>query len=63
LILPESKLIERFDQIRVWQQGDRRAVHKPLLVLLMLVKLARAASASFSDVLTAPNLGDFKCPH
>jgi len=25
LILPESQLLERFDRIRVWQQGDRRA--------------------------------------
>ena len=42
--LPESELITRFDRIRVWQQGDRRAVHKPLLVLLMLGKLLNGES-------------------
>jgi len=50
-ILPDSQLIERIDRIRVWQEGDRRAVHKPLLVLLMLGKLARGeAVARFGDI-------------
>ena len=51
MILPESQLIERFDRIRVWQQGDHRAVHKPLLVLLMLGKLVRGeVGARFEDI-------------
>jgi len=35
----QEQLLQAFDGIRVWQQGDRRAVHKPLLVLLALAKL------------------------
>ncbi len=43
--LNDADLIGRFDAIRVWQRGDQRAVHKPLLVLLMLGKLARGESS------------------
>jgi len=51
MILSEAALLERFDSIRVWQQSGRRAVHKPLLVLLMLGKLARGeANARFADI-------------
>lgn len=34
-------ILKAFDSIRVWQRGDRRAVHKPLLVLLALGRLTR----------------------
>jgi len=36
-----DKILREFDRLRVWQQGDRRAVHKPLLVLLELGRIAR----------------------
>ena len=36
-----SRRLEAFDNIRVWRQGDRRAPHKPLLILLALGNLAR----------------------
>jgi len=50
-MLTESALIARFESIRVWSQGDRRAVHKPLLVLLMLGRLFRGeTSAQFADI-------------
>lgn len=42
-ITPEARdrILREFDRLRVWQQGDKRAVHKPLLVLLALGRLAR----------------------
>lgn len=36
-----EQVLQAFDRIRVWQQGDKRAVHKPLLVLLELGRTAR----------------------
>ena len=32
-------IIEKFDSIRPWRSGDRRAPHKPLLVLYAIGKL------------------------
>ena len=34
-----DEIISAFNSIRVWQNGDRRAVHKPLLVLLALSRV------------------------
>ena len=39
--MTRDELLTAFDRIRVWQRGDQRAVHKPLLVLLALARLAR----------------------
>lgn len=39
-------IIKAFDRMRVWQQGDRRAVHKPLLVLYALAKVSAGNTAS-----------------
>ncbi len=36
-----DEILKAFDNIRVWQRGDRRAPHKPLLILLALGNLAR----------------------
>lgn len=36
-----DEILKAFDSIRVWQRGDRRAPHKPLLILLALGRLAR----------------------
>lgn len=41
LALNREQVLQAFDHIRVWQQGDKRAVHKPLLVLLELGRIAR----------------------
>jgi putative restriction endonuclease len=38
-------ILRAFDGLRVWQRGDRRAVHKPLLVLFELGRLARGEAA------------------
>ena len=50
--LPEPELLERFDRIRIWQRSGQRAVHKPLLVLLALGRLARGepAAAQFAAI-------------
>jgi hypothetical protein len=39
--MTRDEILAAFDRIRVWQQGDRRAVHKSLLVLLALGRLLR----------------------
>jgi putative restriction endonuclease len=39
--MTRDEILAAFDRIRVWQHGDRRAVHKPLLVLLELGRLLR----------------------
>jgi hypothetical protein len=41
LAMTRDEILAAFDRIRLWQQGDRRAVHKPLLVLLALGRLLR----------------------
>jgi len=49
--MTRDEVISAFNAIRVWQNGDRRAVHKPLLVLLALarVKDATARSMDWND--------------
>ncbi|MBK6293405.1 MAG: hypothetical protein IPF55_02920 [Rhodoferax sp.] len=37
--MTREEVIQAFNAIRVWQNGDRRAVHKPLLVLLALSRV------------------------
>ena len=44
--MTEAELLEAFGKIRVWQQADRRAPHKPLLVLLMLGRLWRREASA-----------------
>ncbi len=36
-----DEILKAFDKIRVWQRGARRAPHKPLLILMVLGRLAR----------------------
>ena len=43
--MTRDELLKAFDRMRVWQRGDQRAVHKPLLVLLALARLARGEPA------------------
>ncbi len=37
--MTRDEVLSAFNAIRVWQNGDRRAVHKPLLVLLALSRV------------------------
>lgn len=40
-----EQVLRAFDRMRVWQRGDRRAVHKPLLVLLALARVGAGGTA------------------
>lgn len=41
--LASPDVLTAFDRIRVFQRGEQRAVHKPLLILLALARIARGA--------------------
>ncbi|RKQ50748.1 putative restriction endonuclease [Roseivirga pacifica] len=48
--MTESDIIENFSNVRAWKNGDRRAPHKPLLILYALAQLQKGnKSISFSD--------------
>ena len=44
--MTRDEILQAFDRMRVWQRGDRRAVHKPLLVLLALAKVGAGGTAT-----------------
>ncbi len=50
--MTRDEILAAFDRMRVWQRGDKRAVHKPLLVLLALGRLARSETplVEFADI-------------
>jgi putative restriction endonuclease len=52
LPMTRTPILQKFDGIRVWQQGDKRAPHKPLLLLLALGRLQRqeAPIVEFSQI-------------
>ena len=39
--MTRRRLLEALGQLNIWQQGDRRAPHKPLLLLLVLGRVRR----------------------
>jgi putative restriction endonuclease len=39
--MTRDEILKAFESVRVWQRGGHRAVHKPLLILLALERLAR----------------------
>jgi len=41
-----DEILQTFDRMRVWQRGDQRAVHKPLLVLLALARVGAGDTAA-----------------
>ena len=43
--MTREEIIGAFDRMRVWQRGDRRAVHKPLLVLFALSRIINGDTA------------------
>lgn len=43
--MTRDEILQAFDRMRVWQRGDQRAVHKPLLVLLALAKVCSGGTA------------------
>lgn len=50
--MTRTQVLQIFDRIRVWQQGDKRAPHKPLLILHALGRLQReeAPVVEFSQI-------------
>jgi hypothetical protein len=45
LAMTDNDVIAAFDRMRVWQQGERRAVHKPLLVIFALARVNAGETA------------------
>lgn len=43
--MTRDEILRAFDRMRVWTQGDRRAVHKPLLALFALARVGSADAA------------------
>lgn len=43
--MTRDEIIQAFDRMRVWQRGDQRAPHKPLLVLFALAKVSAGDTA------------------
>jgi len=54
--MTRDEIIGAFDRMRVWQRGDRRAVHKPLLVLLALARVGSGGAAMIDWVEAEPKL-------
>ena len=43
--MTRNEILQAFDRMRVWQRGDQRAVHKPLLVLFALARVGAGGTA------------------
>ena len=50
--MDREAIIQRFEQLKVWRNGDERAPHKPLLVLYAIGKLRRGGNRriSYSEI-------------
>jgi putative restriction endonuclease len=55
--MTDDDILRAFDNLRVWQQGDRRAPHKPLLILLALGRVARGENRQAEYAELEPKLG------
>jgi len=44
--MTRDEILRAFDRMRVWQRGDQRAVHKPLLILFALAKVGAGDTAT-----------------
>ncbi|MDO8787152.1 MAG: HNH endonuclease [Sulfuritalea sp.] len=44
--MTRDDILQAFDRMRVWQRGDQRAVHKPLLVLFALARVGAGGTAT-----------------
>ena len=52
MTLTSQDVLKAFERIRVFQRGEQRAVHKPLLILLALARIAQDAPrmVTFEDI-------------
>lgn len=50
--LTRPQVLQAFDKIRVFQRGEQRAIHKPLLILLALARVAQGQGrlVAFEDI-------------
>jgi len=56
--MTRDEIIQAFDRMRVWQRGDQRAVHKPLLVLFALSRISSGGTATIDWNDAEPSLRD-----
>jgi len=54
--MTRDEILQAFERMRVWQRGDQRAVHKPLLVLFALGKIESGVTEMMDWNETEPNL-------
>ena len=56
--MDRKSIIQKFETLRLWQRGDQRAPHKPLLVLYAIGKLLRGESRLLPFTEVDDNLGN-----
>jgi putative restriction endonuclease len=56
--LTREQVLSAISNITVWKKGDQRAVHKPLLLLLALARIARGESNEFPFLEVEPKLDE-----
>ena len=71
--MTHDEILQSFDRMRIWQRGDQRAVHKPLLVLFALARIGAGETAMIDWNDAEPHLrelleefgpdGSSKTPH
>lgn len=54
--MTRDEILQAFDRMRVWQRGDQRAVHKPLLVLFALARVGAGGTATMDWNEAEPHL-------
>ncbi|MBK8119765.1 MAG: hypothetical protein IPK39_11735 [Sulfuritalea sp.] len=54
--MTRNEILQAFDRMRVWQRGDQRAVHKPLLVLFALARVGAGGTATMDWNEAEPHL-------
>lgn len=54
--MTDEEILQAFDRMRVWQRGDQRAVHKPLLVLFALARVGAGGTATMDWNEVEPHL-------
>ena len=56
--MEREEIARKFETLRVWQRGDERAPHKPLLILYAIGKLLREEKRLLSFIEVDEKLGD-----
>lgn len=56
-MLSEQDILKKFAEVSVWRRGDRRAPHKPLLLLYVLARCSRGEGGEVSYLEAEEGLG------